>query len=97
MHSPAGGQGMNLGIQDAVALADTLTGALRGSDTALDAYTEARKPIARQVLRMTGRLTRLATVPKAARPARNAAMRLAGHVPAVRNRLAWQLSGLVYR
>lgn len=97
VHSPAGGQGMNLGIQDAVALADMLTGALRGSDTALDAYTEARKPIARQVLRMTGRLTRLATVPKAARPARNAAMRLAGHVPAVRNRLAWQLSGLVYR
>lgn len=97
VHSPAGGQGMNLGVQDAVALADTLTEALNGSDTALDAYTATRKPIARQVLRITGRLTRLATVPKAACPARNAAMRLAGHVPGVRNRLAWQLSGLVYR
>jgi hypothetical protein len=42
-------------------------------------------------------LTRLATLPKAARPARNAAMRLAAQVPAVRSRLAWRLSGLVYR
>jgi 2-polyprenyl-6-methoxyphenol hydroxylase-like FAD-dependent oxidoreductase len=97
VHSPAGGQGMNLGIQDAVALADTLTEALQGSDTALNAYTATRKPIARQVLTMTGRLTRLATVPKTARPARNGLMRLAAHVPAVRSGLAWRLSGLVYR
>jgi 2-polyprenyl-6-methoxyphenol hydroxylase-like FAD-dependent oxidoreductase len=98
VHSPAGGQGMNLGIQDAVALADTLTDVLRGgSDTALSAYSAARRPIARQVLTMTGRLTRLATVPKAARPARNGVMRLAAHVPAVRSGLAWRLSGLVYR
>ena len=30
VHSPAGGQGMNLGIQDAVALADALTSVLSG-------------------------------------------------------------------
>jgi 2-polyprenyl-6-methoxyphenol hydroxylase-like FAD-dependent oxidoreductase len=98
VHSPAGGQGMNLGIQDAVALADTLADALGGrSETGLDAYTAARKPIARQVLRITGRLTRLATLPQAARPARNGMMRLAAQVPGVRRGLAWRLSGLVYR
>jgi len=98
VHSPAGGQGMNLGIQDAVALADALTDALGGrSETALNAYNAARKPIARQVLRMTGRLTRLATLPQAARPARNGVMRLAAQVPGVRRGLAWRLSGLIYR
>ncbi len=94
VHSPAGGQGMNLGIQDAVALADALHD---GSDAALDAYSASRRPIAQQVLAMTDRLTRLATLPRAARPARNGLMRLAAQVPAVRNRLAWRLSGLVYR
>jgi 2-polyprenyl-6-methoxyphenol hydroxylase-like FAD-dependent oxidoreductase len=89
---------MNLGIQDAVALADALGEVLDGGpDTALDAYSAARRPIARQVLATTGRLTRLATLPKAARPVRNGAMRLAAHVPAVRSGLAWRLSGLVYR
>jgi 2-polyprenyl-6-methoxyphenol hydroxylase-like FAD-dependent oxidoreductase len=98
VHSPAGGQGMNLGIQDAVALAEALHAALAsGSDAALDAYSAARRPIAQTVLTTTGRLTRLATLPRAVRPARNGLMRLAAQIPAVRSRLAWQLSGLVYR
>jgi len=98
VHSPAGGQGMNLGIQDAIALADVLDRVIGGeSDELLDAYNEARRPIAQQVLRLTDRLTRLATLPAALRPARNTAMTLASHVPAVRRTLTWQLSGLVYR
>jgi 2-polyprenyl-6-methoxyphenol hydroxylase-like FAD-dependent oxidoreductase len=98
VHSPAGGQGMNLGIQDAVALADVLPDVLHGgSDSALDAYTASRRPIARAVLATTGRLTRLATLPRAARPARNGLMQLAAQIPVVRTRLAWRLSGLVYR
>lgn len=98
VHSPAGGQGMNLGIQDAVALAEALDEVLHGgSDAALDSYNASRRPIARDVLTMTGRLTRLATLPAAARPARNGLMRLAACAPAVRRRLAWRLSGLVYR
>jgi 2-polyprenyl-6-methoxyphenol hydroxylase-like FAD-dependent oxidoreductase len=94
VHSPAGGQGMNLGVQDAVALADALHD---GSDAALDAYSAGRRPIAQQVLTTTGRLTRLATLPRAVRPARNGLMRAAAQVPAVRRQLAWRLSGLVYR
>jgi 2-polyprenyl-6-methoxyphenol hydroxylase-like FAD-dependent oxidoreductase len=98
VHSPAGGQGMNLGIQDAVALADALHDVLYGgSDAALDAYSADRRPIALQVLNTTGRLTRLATLPRAVRPARNVLMRLAARIPAVRRGLAWRLSGLVYR
>ena len=89
---------MNLGIQDAVALADALAAVLGGEpDTLLDDYSSARRPIAKGVVRMTDRLTRLATLPRAVRPIRNAAISLVGRVPAVRRALARQLSGLVYR
>ena len=87
VHSPAGGQGMNLGIQDAVALADALAAVLAGGpDSLLDDYSAARRPIAKGVVTMTDRLTRLATLPRAARPIRNAAISLVGRVPAVRAR-----------
>jgi 2-polyprenyl-6-methoxyphenol hydroxylase-like FAD-dependent oxidoreductase len=98
VHSPAGGQGMNLGIQDAVALADALAGVLAGEpDSVLDDYSAARRPIAQQVVQMTDRLTRLATLPPAARPLRNAVIGIAGRTPKVRSALAMRLSGLVYR
>jgi 2-polyprenyl-6-methoxyphenol hydroxylase-like FAD-dependent oxidoreductase len=97
VHSPAGGQGMNLGIQDAVALADALAGSLAGSDALLDSYSPTRRAIAQQVLALTGRLTTLATMPTAVRPVRNLFIGGAAHVPAVRRGLAMRLSGLVYR
>ena len=98
VHSPAGGQGMNLGIQDAVVLADALVAVLAGApETMLDDYSAARRPIALGVVEMTDRLTRLATLPRAARPIRNTAIGLAGRIPAVRLALARRLSGLVYR
>src|SRR5262249_22500893 len=98
VHSPAGGQGMNLGIQDAVAAAEALAAALAGApESVLDEYTAARRPIAQQVVEMTDKLTRLATLPRAARPIRNMAIGLAGRVPAVQRALAMRLSGLVYR
>jgi len=98
VHSPAGGQGMNLGIQDAVALADALAGVLGGApESTLDEYSAARRPIAQQVVEMTDRLTRLATLPRAARPIRNVAIGIAGRIPAVQRALAMRLSGLVYR
>jgi 2-polyprenyl-6-methoxyphenol hydroxylase-like FAD-dependent oxidoreductase len=98
VHSPAGGQGMNLGIQDAIALGAALSAVLDGApDSLLDDYSEVRRPIAQQVVTMTDRLTRLATLPRAARPIRNAAIGLAGRLPSVRGALALRLSGLVYR
>ena len=98
VHSPAGGQGMNLGIQDAIALSDALTTVLEtGRDAVLDEYSAARRPLAQQVITLTDRLTRLATMPAPLRPVRNLAIGLVGHVPAVRHQLAWRLSGLSNR
>jgi 2-polyprenyl-6-methoxyphenol hydroxylase-like FAD-dependent oxidoreductase len=95
VHSPAGGQGMNLGITDAIALADALSGVLRGgSETALDAYGSSQRERAQHVLKLTGRLTRIATLPRPLRPVRNSVLRLTARVPAVRRQLAFQLSGL---
>lgn len=98
VHSPAGGQGMNLGIQDAAALADALVDVLGGApETLLDDYSAARRPIARGVVALTDRLTRLATLPRVARPIRNVVIGLAGRFPFVQRALAMRLSGLVYR
>jgi 2-polyprenyl-6-methoxyphenol hydroxylase-like FAD-dependent oxidoreductase len=98
VHSPAGGQGMNLGIQDAVALADALAAVLGGApETLLDDYSAARRPMARGVVTMTDRLTRLATLPRGLRSLRNAVLSVLGRLPAANRALAWRLSGLVYR
>lgn len=51
VHSPAGGQGMNTGVQDAYNLGWKLDAVLRGADPALlDTYDEERRPVARAVL-----------------------------------------------
>jgi 2-polyprenyl-6-methoxyphenol hydroxylase-like FAD-dependent oxidoreductase len=97
VHSPAGGQGMNTGIQDATALADALLRARNGDSTAIDRYQESRRPVAQDVVRTAHRLTRLATMPAGLRPLRNTALSLAGMSPAVPRRIAGQLSGLAHR
>jgi len=97
VHSPAGGQGMNTGMQDAIALAAALVPALAGNDAALDAYETLRKPIAQQVVTLADRLTRMATAPRALRGLRNLVLSLLARLPNFRRTLAWQLSGLVYR
>lgn len=95
VHSPAGGQGMNLGIEDAITSAEALSRVLGGEpDALLDDLAAARRRTAQNVVSMAGRLTDMATASARKRPIRNAAMRAAGKVPAVRRRLAWRLSGL---
>jgi 2-polyprenyl-6-methoxyphenol hydroxylase-like FAD-dependent oxidoreductase len=96
-HSPAGGQGMNTGILDALCLAENLAAALAGNDRALDDYATKRRPVACEVVRLADRLTRLATVRPGLRTARNLLLAAASSLPAIRRRLAWQLSGLIYR
>ncbi len=58
IHSPAGGQGMNTGIQDAWNLGWKLALVLRGeaSDALLDSYERERLPVGRILLRVTDRL-----------------------------------------
>ncbi|WP_029107159.1 NAD(P)/FAD-dependent oxidoreductase [Mycobacterium sp. URHD0025] len=96
VHSPAGGQGMNLGIEDAVVLGEHLSKVLedRADETLLDDYAATRHQTARGVVTMTSRLTELATASSRRRPIRNRVMRMAGKLPAVRRALAWRLSGL---
>lgn len=100
VHSPAGGQGMNTGIQDAQFLGARLADVLvDGADEAvLDEYERVRRPVAVEVVQLTDRMTRFATARAPwQRLLRNAIMRTAGHIPAVRRRLAMQLSELAAR
>lgn len=55
IHYPAGGQGLNLGVQDAMNLGWKLAQVVKGVSphTLLDAYHAERHPIAARVLRMT--------------------------------------------
>lgn len=61
VHSPAGGQGMNLGLQDAFNLGWKLAAVLQGraDDTLLDTYDAERRPVARATLRGTDFATRI--------------------------------------
>ncbi|NEW42416.1 FAD-dependent monooxygenase [Nocardia cyriacigeorgica] len=95
VHSPAGGQGMNLGIEDAITSAEALSRVLGGEpDTLLDDLAVSRRGTAESVVSIASRLTDIATVSARVRPLRNTIMRFVGKVPAVRRRLAWRLSGL---
>lgn len=62
IHSPAGGQGMNTGMQDAYNLAWKLANVMQGKAPAalLQSYTAERLPIAKGVLKDTERMTHLA-------------------------------------
>ena len=62
IHTPAGGQGMNTGIQDAYNLAWKMALVLRGAAAAriLDTYNEERLPNAKRLLQTTDRMFNLA-------------------------------------
>ena len=96
VHSPAGGQGMNTGIQDAVDLAATLDSALKDDDPGkLIDYQMRRRPVAQQVVAMTDRTTRIATLRNpVARLARNTLIRVVTRIPGVTRRLATRIAEL---
>lgn len=95
-HSPLGGQGMNLGIHDAVALGHALSSALEsGSMDLLDSYGEAQRPIAEEVISVTDLLTKVATTNEHLREIRNLLLHVLD--PMIRTRVAWRLSLLEYQ
>ncbi|MDQ7910609.1 FAD-dependent monooxygenase [Phytohabitans sp. ZYX-F-186] len=62
IHSPAGAQGMNTGIQDATNLAWKLAAVLRGGPAELlDTYEAERAPVGRWVMRLSDRAFTAAT------------------------------------
>ncbi|WP_433757540.1 FAD-dependent oxidoreductase [Nocardia sp. CA-135398] len=99
VHSPAGGQGMNTGIQDAAFLGPLLARVVNGEpDNVLDTYETTRRPVALGVVAFTDRMTKMATLrPLPARVVRNTVMTVATRIPAVRNKLAFRLAELANR
>lgn len=94
VHSPAGGQGMNTGIQDAISLANALHSVIMSGDEApLAEWEQKRLEIARSVVRTTDLMTRAATSESVAgKLLRNALMGVVEHVPALQHALAERLS-----
>jgi 2-polyprenyl-6-methoxyphenol hydroxylase-like FAD-dependent oxidoreductase len=64
VHSPAGGQGMNTGMQDAFNLAWKLALVIRGAcgEHLLDSYSPERSQVGDEVLKAAARLTAIGTV-----------------------------------
>lgn len=103
IHSPAGGQGMNTGIQDATNLGWKLAHALRGLGNAellLDSYEAERRPVAREVVDGAAQKLRAAfATGMAVRLIRDLAMVVAGKLRWVQKKLQEELSEtqIVYR
>lgn len=96
VHSPAGGQGMNTGLQDAANLGWKLAAVLRGGAPGglLDSYEAERHPVGRTVLRSSGALLRLAMADRPAELALRRLVTLAGRVPPVSDRALGSITGL---
>jgi 2-polyprenyl-6-methoxyphenol hydroxylase-like FAD-dependent oxidoreductase len=96
VHSPAGGQGMNTGIQDAIALAGALKETLeKGNDTAKNLWQEKRLDIARSVVKLTDRMTKVATASSSgAKLLRNTVISIIGQIPFAQHAIAEKLSEL---
>ena len=95
VHSPAGGQGMNTGMQDAFNLAWKLALVCQGKAAPglLDSYSPERSAVGRKVLADAGRLTAIATLRNpAAQAIRNSIGHLLFGLQPVRHALATQLS-----
>jgi 2-polyprenyl-6-methoxyphenol hydroxylase-like FAD-dependent oxidoreductase len=88
VHSPAGAQGMNTGIQDAVNLGWKLALVVRGLAPArlLDSYDAERRPVGATVVRYTDRAFTVAT--STAAPAR-LARRMVPRLASLALRLPW--------
>lgn len=97
---PAGGMGLNVGVQDAWNLGWKLAATVRGGAPGwlLDSYHRERHPVGSAVLRLTGRQFRLNTARTTPRRLlRWAAYRLALPLPPVQYRLARTYSGVAVR
>ncbi|WP_047492683.1 FAD-dependent monooxygenase [Terriglobus sp. TAA 43] len=94
VHSPAGGQGMNTGVQDAVSLASALATAIRtGDESELASWEEKRLKIAHSVVNTTDKMTKLVLSQNPlTHLLREAILGLAGHVPAMGQAMARRMS-----
>lgn len=98
IHSPIGGQGLNLGLQDAVNLGWKLAQVVSGAspDSLLDTYHAERHPAGAEVLRTTMAQTALMRSDERSEALRGYMGDLL-EVPTVRDRIAAEMSGLSVR
>ncbi len=97
VHSPAGGLGMNTGLQDAANLGWKLAAAVQGSapDGLLDSYQRERYPVGTQVLRTSDALLRAAFAQsRALRAVRGVAAALATRIKPVAGHFAGRITAL---
>lgn len=98
-HTPVGGQGLNIGIQDAVNLGWKLAAVLRGdaADDLLDTYHAERWPVAAAVLTQSMGQTELVKPGRRRQAIRQIFEDLLLAVPAAGQHLSGELSGLTLR
>jgi 2-polyprenyl-6-methoxyphenol hydroxylase-like FAD-dependent oxidoreductase len=98
IHSPAGGQGMNTGIQDSCNLAWKLALVCRGVGAGgplLDSYSRERSAVGDLVLKNAARLTHVAILRNPlGQIVRNSLVALLGELPPVQRRMAAMLAEL---
>ena len=94
VHSPAGGQGMNTGIQDAVSLAQVLhTAVTTGDESGFEEWEKKRLAIARSVVKTTDLMTKVAASDSAvSHLVRNFVMGAVEHSTTLQHAIAERLS-----
>ncbi len=95
VHSPAGGQGMNTGIQDACNLAWKIAWKIRGVGNIdlLDSYSDERSEVGAMVVRATSHITRLATTEsRVLQSVRNTVAKIALHFDWVQDKIRQNLA-----
>ncbi|WP_156251722.1 FAD-dependent monooxygenase [Pseudactinotalea terrae] len=100
VHSPAGGMGMNTGLQDAANLSWKLAAVLAGraEEAMLDSYHDERHAVGEQVLRTSGGLIRAALLRHPlSRAMRDLAVRAALALPPASAALSGRVSGIALR
>ncbi|GJJ10465.1 hypothetical protein Clacol_004691 [Clathrus columnatus] len=101
VHSPVGGQGMNLGICDAVSAARTILHHRNSGDANRDlvfqTYSKTRREVGERVVGMAMTMTRLLAFGAGSnwkKSARDAFLRLLMFIPPLRKMIVWRVSGL---
>ncbi|MFF0083698.1 FAD-dependent monooxygenase [Streptomyces canus] len=100
VHTPAGGQGMNTGLQDAANLSWKLAQVMGGhaGPELLDTYQSERHPVGRSVLRSSGGIVRLAMAKRPWELALRATVTtVLDHATPARRRMLGRLTGIGYR